>query len=78
MLVEYRFVIRSSDTVEVLGTITLQDDDEARLFAAGVIHDLMENGPTCYAASMMDITQGGRAVASIHFGPEGPGMSGAS
>jgi hypothetical protein len=75
MLVEYLFVIRSGDTIEVLGTITLKDDDEARLFAAGVIHDLMEKGPTCYAASMMDITQGGRAVACVHFGPEGVGTS---
>jgi hypothetical protein len=47
----------------------LRDDDEARLFGAGVIRDLMENAATRYAAYTMDIIHGKRAVASITFGP---------
>ena len=68
MPVGYQYVIRSSDTVEALGTMPLKDDDQARLFGAGVIRDLIENAATRYAGYTMDIIQGERAVASIPFG----------
>ena len=68
MPVGYQYVIHSSDTVEALGTMPLEDDDEARLFGAGVIRDLIENAATRYAGYTMDIIQGERAVASIPFG----------
>lgn len=69
MSIGYRYVIHSGDTVESLGAMPLRDDDEARLFGAGVIRDLMENAATRYAAYTMNISHGKRAVASIPFGP---------
>jgi hypothetical protein len=71
MLAGYRFVIHSDDDTESLGTMALGDDDEARLFGAEVIRDLMQNAPTRYAAYTMDIVHGERAVASIPFAPAG-------
>jgi hypothetical protein len=67
----YRFVIHSGNTVEALGAMPLEDDDEACLFGAGVIRDLMVNAAPRYAAYTMDIIHGERAVASIPFGPTG-------
>jgi hypothetical protein len=49
----------------------LRDDNEARLFGAGVISDLMENAAARYVAYTMVIHHGERAVASIPFGPAG-------
>jgi hypothetical protein len=72
MPIGYRFVIHSGDTVEALGAMPLRDDDEARLFGAGVIRDLMENAATRYAAYTMDIFHGRRLAASIPFGPASP------
>ena len=71
MQIGYRFVIHRGDTVEALGAMPLGDDDEARLFGAGVIRDLMENAATRYEAFTMDILQGERAVASIPFAAAG-------
>jgi hypothetical protein len=71
MRIGYRYVIYSGDTIGALGAMPLRDDDEARLFGAGVIRDLMENAATRYAAYTMDIVHGERAVASIPFGPTG-------
>ena len=71
MRIGYRFVIHSGENVETLGTMTLGDDDEACLFGAEVIRDLMENAPTRYTAYTMDIVHGERTVASIPFAPAG-------
>ena len=71
MLVGYRFVIHSGGNAETLGTMALGGDEEARLFGAEVIHDLMENAPRRYAAYTMDIVHGERTVASIPFAPAG-------
>jgi hypothetical protein len=78
MRIGYRYVIYNGTYVEALGAMPLSDDDEARLFGVGVIRDLMVNAAARYATFTMDIIHGERAVASIPFGPEGPGMSGAS
>jgi hypothetical protein len=73
MPVGYRFVIHSGDYIEALGVMPLGDDDEARLFGAEVIRDLMENAAARYAAYTMDIVivKGERMIASIPFGPAG-------
>jgi len=49
----------------------LGDDDEARLFGAEIIRDLMENAAPRYAAYTMDIVEGGHTIASIPFAPAG-------
>jgi hypothetical protein len=71
MCTGYRFVIHSDDDIEALGVMRLGDDDEARLFGAEIIRDLMENAAQRYAAYTMDIVQGERVVASIPFGSAG-------
>jgi hypothetical protein len=71
MRIVYKYVIYSGSNVEALGAMPLRDDDEARVFGAGVIRDLMENAAPRYAAYTMDIIHGERAVASIPFGPTG-------
>jgi hypothetical protein len=68
MPVGYRFVIHSGDDIEALGVMPLRDDDEARLFGAEIIRDLMENAAARYVAYTMDIHHGERVVASIPFG----------
>jgi hypothetical protein len=71
MPIGYRFIIYSGKTIEVLGAMPLGDDNEARLFGAGVIRDLMVNAAPRYAAYTMDIIHGERAVASVPFDPTG-------
>jgi hypothetical protein len=50
MPIGYRFVIHRGHEIEALGAMPLRDDDEARLFGAGVIRDLMENAAARYVA----------------------------
>jgi hypothetical protein len=71
MSIGYRFVIHSGDAIEALGVMPLGDDDEARLFGAEIIRDLMENAAPRYAAYTMDIVEGGHTIASIPFAPAG-------
>jgi hypothetical protein len=71
MPIGYRFVIHRGHEIEALGAMPLRDDDEARLFGAGVIRDLMENAAARYVAYTMVIHHGERAIASIPFGPAG-------
>jgi hypothetical protein len=71
MRIEYRFVIHSGDDIEALGVMPLEDDDEARLFGADVIRDLMGSAATRYAAYTMDVVRGRRTIARIPFAPAG-------
>jgi hypothetical protein len=71
MRVVYRFAIHSGDDTEILGAMPLADDDEARLFGAAVIRDLMADAFVHYASYTMDITRGRRMVASIPLAPKG-------
>ena len=64
----YHFTIHDDGTgVEDLGTMSLEDDNQARAFAARVIADLMHRAPTEYSRRTLDITEGKRAVGSIIF-----------
>ena len=69
MHIGYRYRIYCGTYVETLGAMPLRDDDEARLFGAGIIRDLMVSAAPRYANFTMDIIHGERTVGIIPFRP---------
>jgi hypothetical protein len=65
----YRFSIHGNGrhSRENAGWMTLADDDEAVAFAKAVIRDLLHGNAMRYTRSIMDVTQGERAVVGIPF-----------
>jgi hypothetical protein len=62
----YRFVLRNANgEVEQLGFMPLPDDKEAVAFGETMVRELVEGNPTPYVDSVMEVSDGGRAVGNI-------------
>jgi hypothetical protein len=69
IMVYYCFALDDSRSgIEVLGGISLADDDEARIFGKQVIQDLKRGGDQRAICTIL-ITAGRRTVGSIPFEP---------
>jgi len=65
----YRFVLRNhGGQVEELGYMPLPDDGEAVAFGESVARELAAENPRPYAGSVMEVTDGERAIGSIQPG----------
>jgi hypothetical protein len=67
----YRFVLRNAGgEVEELGFIPLSDDKEAVAFGETMVRELVQEKPTPYAHSVMEVSNGERTVGNIQADQE--------
>ena len=67
----YHFALNNSaGDHEVLGDLTMANDEEALSFGRGVIQDIIREHTPSYVGSVMEITEGARRVASIPLNSE--------
>jgi hypothetical protein len=67
----YHFSLRNgAGDNENLGYLAMADDEEALSFGRSVIRDIMSEHAASYADSVIEITEGDRAVRSVALGSE--------
>ena len=69
-MIGYLFNLHNGTQVEELGSMALVDDAAALAFGKQVIRDLLDKDDEHCSGWTLEIIEGDRRVASIHFGAE--------